>query len=138
MMSKFTEAELEYLKTQRLGRLATVNKNGEPQIAPVTFHYNAELDAIDIGGVNTGETQKYRNVGRNGLASFLIDDVVPPWKPRGIEIRGHAQAIPEGGQALSPQYSPELIRLTPTRIIFWDLTSDSRIHTARNVEKGEG
>jgi pyridoxamine 5'-phosphate oxidase family protein len=115
-----------------------VNKNGEPQIAPVTFHYNAELDAIDIGGINTGETQKYRNVVRNGLASFLIDDVVPPWKPRGIEIRGHAQAIPEGGQALLPQYSPELIRLTPTRFIFWDLTSDSRIHTARNVEKGEG
>ena len=54
-MSKFTDIELEYLKTQRLGRLATVNKNGEPQIAPVTFRYNAELDAIDIGGLNMGE-----------------------------------------------------------------------------------
>ena len=26
MMSKFTDVELEYLKTQRLGRLATINK----------------------------------------------------------------------------------------------------------------
>ncbi len=34
-MSKFTGIELEYLKTQRLGRLATINKPGEPQIAPV-------------------------------------------------------------------------------------------------------
>ena len=40
-MSKFTPIELEYLKTQRLGRLATINKNGEPQIAPVTFRYDA-------------------------------------------------------------------------------------------------
>jgi len=29
MMSKFTDVELEYLKTQRLGRLATINKHGE-------------------------------------------------------------------------------------------------------------
>ena len=32
-MSKFTEAELAYLRTQRLGRLATVNERGEPQVA---------------------------------------------------------------------------------------------------------
>ena len=69
-MGTFTEAELEYLRTQRLGRLATVNKHGEPQIAPVSFHYNAELDTIDIGGLNIGETQKFRNVARNGLAVF--------------------------------------------------------------------
>ncbi|HYU77083.1 MAG TPA: pyridoxamine 5'-phosphate oxidase family protein [Ktedonobacteraceae bacterium] len=59
MMSKFTDVELEYLKTQRLGRLATINKNGEPQIAPVTFFYNAELDTIDIGGLNNGEWNRF-------------------------------------------------------------------------------
>ncbi len=42
-MSKFTDIELEYLKTQRLGRLATMNKHGAPQIAPVTF-----LSSLDI------------------------------------------------------------------------------------------
>ena len=111
--------------------------NVSSTIPPFYLPNNTELDTIDIGGFKNGETQKYRNVVRNGLASFLIDDVVPSWKPCGIEIRGYAQAIADGGQALSPQYSPELIRLTPTRIIFWDLSSDSRIHTARNVEKGE-
>ncbi len=49
-LSRFTEAELEYLKTQRLGRLATVNQRGEPQVAAVSFRYNPEFDAIDIGG----------------------------------------------------------------------------------------
>ena len=27
-MSKFTDIELEYLQTQRLGRMATINKHG--------------------------------------------------------------------------------------------------------------
>ncbi len=104
-MSRFTDTELGYLQTQRLGRLATINKNGEPQIAPVTFSYNAELDTIDIGGLNMGETQKYRNVAYNGLASFVVDDVAPPFQPRGIEIRGHAEALPDGGQRISPTCS---------------------------------
>jgi len=135
MMSKFTDIELEYVQTQRLGRLATVNKNGEPQIAPVTFRYNAELDTIDIGGLNMGETQKYRNVVHNGLASFVIDDVLPPFQPRGIEIRGHAEALPDGGQSISPNFSLALIRLTPGRIISWNLTSGdtAQTHSAHNV-----
>jgi pyridoxamine 5'-phosphate oxidase family protein len=65
-MSKFTDIELEYLKTQRPGRLATINKHGKPQIAPVTFLYNAELDTIDIGGLNNGESQKYRKEHKDG------------------------------------------------------------------------
>lgn len=133
-MSKFTEAELEYLKTQRLGRLATINARGEPQIAPVGFRYNAELDTIDIGGLNMGETQKFRNVARNGLAALVIDDVLPPWKPRGIEIRGHAEALSAGGKAILPNFSPELIRLTPRRIISWDRSAEKPSRSVRDVE----
>jgi len=125
-MSKFTEVELEYLRKQRLGRLATVNKNGEPQVAPVTFRYNAELDSIDIGGRDTGNTQKFRNVARNGLASFVIDDVLPPWQPRGIEIRGYAEALSEGGQQIMPNFSPEVIRIAPKRVISWGLIPGTR------------
>jgi len=135
VMSKFTDIELEYLRTQRLGRLATINKNGEPQIAPVTYLYNVELDTIDIGGLHNGESQKFRNVARNGLASFVIDDVLPPFQPRGIEIRGRAEALSVGGQSISPDFSPALIRLTPGRIISWNLTSGdyAQTHMARNV-----
>lgn len=132
-LSKFTEAELKYLQSQRLGRLATVNQRGEPQVAAVGFRYNSELDTIDIGGYDMANTQKFRNIARNGLASLLVDDVLPPWKPRGIEIRGHAQALPEGGQSITPNLSPALIRITPTRIITWDM-SHSFPRSARNVE----
>ena len=84
-MSKFTEAELAYLQSQRLGRLATVNARGEPQVAAVGFRYNPEFDTIDIGGYDLANTQKFRNIARNGLASFLVDDVLPPWKTRSFE-----------------------------------------------------
>ena len=132
-MSKFTEAELEYLQSQRLGRLATVNERGEPQVAAVGFRYNPEFDTIDIGGYDMANTQKFRNVARNGLASLLVDDVLPPWKTRSLEIRGYAQALPEGGY-LRPNMSPALIRITPRRIIFWDATNDPPTGSKRNVE----
>ena len=136
-MSVFTEAEIAYLTSQRLGRLATVNKNGEPQIAAVGFRYNPELDTIDIGGYDNANTQKFRNIARNGLASFLVDDVMPPWKPRTLEIRGHAQALAEGGQSISPNLSPALIRIIPQRIIFFDTTTDPPARSKRNVAEGK-
>ena len=132
-MSKFTEEELKYLQTQRLGRLATVNERGEPQVAAVGFRYNPELDTIDIGGRDMANTQKFRNIARNGLMSFLVDDVLPPWKTRSMEIRGTAQALSEGGQSISPSMSPALIRITPRRIIFWDATNDPPTGSKRNV-----
>jgi pyridoxamine 5'-phosphate oxidase family protein len=133
-VSKFTEAELAYLRTQRLGRLATVNERGEPQVAAVGFRYNPEFDTIDIGGYDMANTQKFRNVARNGLASFLVDDVLPPWKTRSLEIRGHAQALADGGQPVAPNMSSAVIRIAPRRIIFWDATTDPVTGSKRNVE----
>lgn len=132
-MSKFTEAELEYLQSQRLGRLATINQRGEPQVAAVGFRYNPELDTIDIGGYDMANSQKFRNIARNGLASLLVDDVLPPWKTRSIEIRGHAQALLAGGKSIGPNVSPALIRITPRRIIAWDATIDPPTGSKRNV-----
>ncbi len=45
-MSEFSDAELEYLNgDRRLGRLATVGKDGTPHVVPVGWSYNAEADA---------------------------------------------------------------------------------------------
>ena len=116
-MSKFTPAEIEYLNSQRLGRLATVNASCDPHVMPVGFRYNPELDTIDIGGHNIAATRKYRDVMRSGRAAFVVDDVLPPWRPRCIEIRGRAETLPEGGTTVRPGFAPDLIRITPTRII---------------------
>ena len=99
-MSVFTDNELAYLRSQRLARLATVRPDGTPQIAPVGFRYNADLDVIEIGGRYLSQTKKFRNIQQNPHVALVIDDVLPPWQPRGVEIRGVAQTFATGGQAL--------------------------------------
>ena len=133
-MSNFSPAEIEYLKSQRLGRLATVNSKGEPHVVPVGFRYNEELDTVDIGGRNIAPTKKYRDAVRQGRVAFVVDDVLPPWKPRGIEIRGRAQVFPTGGQEIVSSFAPEIIRVYPTRIIAWGIESDAYQAQSRTVE----
>jgi pyridoxamine 5'-phosphate oxidase family protein len=131
MMSKFTPEEIAYLQSQRLGRLATVSQNGEPHVVPVGFRYNPEQDSIDIGGHSIVSTKKYRDAVRYGRVAFVVDDVLPPWKPRMIEVRGTVEGLPEGGKAIVEAFSPEILRITPTRIISFGLNSDI-------VRPGEG
>ncbi len=42
-MSSFSPQEIEYFQNQRLGRLATVNKAGEPRVAGICPWYTKEL-----------------------------------------------------------------------------------------------
>jgi pyridoxamine 5'-phosphate oxidase family protein len=123
-MSRFTLAEIGYLQSQRLGRLATVNEQGDLHVVPVGFRYNAEHDTIDIGGHNIAPTKKYREAVRHGRVAFVVDDVLPPWKPRMIEIRGTVQALPEGGKEIVQSFAPEILRITPTYIVSIGIEDD--------------
>jgi len=49
-MSIFTENELAYLTSQRLGRMATAQPHGTLQVNPIGYRYNPETDTIDVGG----------------------------------------------------------------------------------------
>jgi pyridoxamine 5'-phosphate oxidase family protein len=137
----FTGDELSYLQTQRLARLATIGPGGGPQVRPVVFELNLDLDAIEIGGWDMGSTQKFRNVKKDPRVSIVIDDVVcfEPFIDRGIEIRGLAEAISDHGP-LRQGYSAEVIRIYPRRLISWGLVPGSPAVTARNVGaiRGEG
>ena len=94
-----TQSELAYLESQPIGRLATIQKDGSPQVSPIGFRYNAELDCIDIGGFNMSRSAKYRNVARNGRVSLVVDDLASrdPWRVRCLEIHGEAEAVPDPG-----------------------------------------
>jgi Pyridoxamine 5'-phosphate oxidase len=46
----FTEAEIEYLRGQMHGHLATVGRDSQPHVVPMTFWLNLDEDTIDIGG----------------------------------------------------------------------------------------
>lgn len=132
-MSAFTAAEIEYLDSQRLGRLATVNAAGEPHVVPVGFRYNPELDTIDIGGHNLAQSKKFRDIQRDDRVAFVVDDVLPPWSPRGVEVRGQAEALAGGGQELGRGFDAALIRITPRRIVGWGLETDPYRRNSRKV-----
>lgn len=133
-MSHFTANEIEYLNSQRLGRLATLNAAGEPHVVPVGFRYNPELDTIDIAGYGMGRSKKFRDAGRDGRVAFVVDDVVPqPRQVRGIEVRGRAEALPTGGNLDMPDRDPELIRIHPTRIVAWGIDTDPYHPYSRTV-----
>jgi pyridoxamine 5'-phosphate oxidase family protein len=122
----FTPAERNYLGSQRLGRLATVDRNGSPQNNPVGFEYNPKTGTIDIHGRNLGATRKFRNVAASGRVAFVVDDIasLQPWRVRGIEIRGRAEALVE--QEPSRDYfSPEVIRIHPEQIFSWGIEPDA-------------
>ena len=137
-MSVFTDKEIEYLLSQRLGRLATVRPDGKPQVAPVGFRYDADQDKIYIGGQYLSRSKKFRNILTNPHIALVIDDVLPPWQPRGVEIRGIADPVERGGNALFGANYPvdeAMIRLTPERIIGWGLDPEAGWLHARQVER---
>jgi pyridoxamine 5'-phosphate oxidase family protein len=123
-MSVFTDSELEYLSEQRLGRIATVGPDGQPHVVPTSFRYNAEHDAIDVGGMRMSQTKKLRDVQRTGRASIVVDDVRPPWQPRMIEVRGTATVIPTGGKAFGERFEDTIVRIQPARIISFGVDAD--------------
>ena len=120
----FTAAELAYLATQRLGRLATAQPDGTLQVSPVGFRYNSDLATIDIGGWKMSASRKYRNIADNGRVAFVVDDLpsTDPWRVRCLEIRGVAEAVqPAEGEAI--------IRIHPRRIISFGIDDpDSEPH----------
>ena len=115
----FTDDELAYLESQRIGRLATSQPDGTLQNNPVGFGVNQELGTIDIGGYNMAVSRKFRNVAANGRAGFVVDDVysTDPWRVRFLEIRGHAEAITTPADASDQLGGSPIIRLHPTRIL---------------------
>ena len=122
-MSVFTDKELDYLAGQRLGRIATVGPDGQPHVVPTSFRYNPDHDAIEVGGLRMSKTKKVRDVRRTGRASIVIDDVLPPWQPRMIEVRGTAEVIDSGGKAFGENFEDTIVRIKPARIISFGIDS---------------
>jgi pyridoxamine 5'-phosphate oxidase family protein len=126
-MSSFTSEEIAYLRSQQLGRLATVDVAGNPHVVPVGFRYNADLDTIDIGGHDIALSKKWRDVTATGRAAFVVDDLisVDPWRPRMLEIRGRAETLPSGGREIMPMFADEVIRLFPRRITGFGINAET-------------
>jgi pyridoxamine 5'-phosphate oxidase family protein len=109
------------MRGAELGRLATVQPNGTPQVSPVGFTFNAELGTIDISGYHMSKSRKFRNLATNPAVAFVVDDIVSrdPWRVRCLEIRGTAvQAETSAATgAAGDELDTAIIRITPRRLI---------------------
>lgn len=119
-MSVFSEQELAYLADKRLGRLATIDADGLPHVVPLGWNYNPALDTIDVGGRDFAATKKFRNAKANPKVALVIDDVLPPWRPRCVMVRGQAETLHQATNADGEPLGP-IIRIHPSQILSWGL-----------------
>jgi pyridoxamine 5'-phosphate oxidase family protein len=95
----FTDQELEFLRSQRLCRVATVSPTGWPQVVPVMYKLTDDgAFEFDADGV------KLRNLTAEPRAALVVDGS----PKRGVAVQGHAEVI-----------GHERARLTPVRKFSW-------------------
>ncbi|MGH1522305.1 MAG: pyridoxamine 5'-phosphate oxidase family protein [Nitrosopumilus sp.] len=81
----------EFLKSQKVLRLATIDKNQTPHIIPVWYMYNRKKFYI---GTNTN-TQKVKNIKNNKKISFCVDVGINSPNIYGVMGKGEAKIILE-------------------------------------------
>jgi pyridoxamine 5'-phosphate oxidase family protein len=120
----FAEDELDYLRSQPVARLATVNADGQPDVVPVAFE--VDESAIWVGGVGAHvlNTRKFRNIGAGRTqVSLVVDDLVSmdPFIARSVRVYGDAEAPIERVGIMGPGlYS----RITPRVSWSWNLAGE--------------
>jgi len=121
--------ELEFLKKHELCRLATVSKDGWPQVTPVIYAVDGEslVIATDYG------TRKPKNILNNPKVAVVIDEFRPN---RGIMIQGKCQVFERGREYMrllgilfdkfeyyrnNPWKEGEapILKIIPTRVTSW-------------------
>jgi pyridoxamine 5'-phosphate oxidase family protein len=140
-MSAFTDAEIDFLNTQRLGRLATVGADQMPHVIPVAVFYDAGQDALVIGAnAAFGEavmtsSKKFRDAGRRPGVAIVVDDP----GPRILEVRGQAETRLDGGEEVGRRvgapfaFVPAWILIRPRRIVAIGLNGGGFKPDARDV-----
>jgi pyridoxamine 5'-phosphate oxidase family protein len=143
-MSTFTEAEVEYLSSQPLGRFATVGPDGRPHVMPVGVFYDPETQTIVIGGHAGSDmvtSKKFRDARSRPDVAFVVDDLVSvdPWTARFIEIRGRAETYTDGGEEVGKRidanmpFDSAFIRIRPHRILAMGIDGEPFELSARDV-----
>jgi pyridoxamine 5'-phosphate oxidase family protein len=128
------EAEQRFLARQPRGHLATVGRDGTPQVKPLAFTYNAALGTIDIAGMNMAGSAKYRNVRANPRVAFVVDEVTGPSVAGAhfLEIRGEAEhaVVPDDPTG---HLAADIIRIHPRRVLSYNIDPDNPGFAARDI-----
>jgi PPOX class probable F420-dependent enzyme len=138
-MTQLTGAQIDFLHSQRVAHLATIDDGGKPHVVPICFACldGALYTAIDEKPkrVEPNELRRVRNIQANGNVCILVDHYDEDWtRLAWLQLRGVATPVVdvrERSRALAalrdryPQYramaleSYPLLRVTPLRIVQW-------------------
>jgi pyridoxamine 5'-phosphate oxidase family protein len=117
----FSEPEVEYLKTQRLARIATVSPTGQPDVVPVAFEFDGKFFYVGSHSQDIfHRTRKYKNVrDGNRMVALTIDDMesIDPWRPRAVKVYGSAEITEHDGIFGPGKY----LRITPKISWSWGI-----------------
>lgn len=122
----FTEEELAYLRSQGVGRLATVSPDGQPDVVPVAVEFDGTYFWVGGNGASVLATRKFRNVAAGGPGSKValeFDDMVSfqPFIARAIRVYGLAEQPFERTGMVGPG---TFIRITPTVSWAWNMAGE--------------
>ena len=119
----FTPAEVDYLTSQPLARLATVAPGGQPDVVPVAFEFDGDAFWVGGNGESVLSTRKVRNVvDANRHVALVIDDMVSfdPFIARGIRVYGVADPPVQRDGLVGPGF---YMRVRPLRSWSWNMES---------------
>ncbi len=123
----FSEPEIEYLKSQRLARIATVSSKGQPDVVPVAFEFDGKYFYVGSHSQDIfHRTLKYKNVKNgNNLVALTIDDLesIDPWRPRALKVYGTAEIVKREGRFGAGNY----LRITPKTSWSFGLKGASKV-----------
>ncbi|TLX67085.1 MAG: PPOX class F420-dependent oxidoreductase [Thaumarchaeota archaeon] len=141
--SIFTQKEVEYLKSQRLARIASAAASTQqegsvqPDVVPVGFDFDGEY--LYVGGMNLLKSTKFRNVLKNNKVAMVVDDLksIDPWDPRGIRIYGTADIVTRQGGYMENTDHPNLqyIRVNPKKKWSWGVEEPVFVQGKFKVKK---
>ena len=141
--SIFTQKEIEYLKSQRLARIATAAStqqgSAQPDVVPVGFDFDGEY--LYVGGMNLLKSTKFRNVLKYNKVVIVVDDLrsIDPWNPRGVRIYGTADIVTRQGGYWKTLTSPipQYIRVNPKKKWSWGIEEPVFVQGKFNVKKAK-
>ena len=120
MAFELTDAELAFIKEQRIGRLATASPSGAPDVSPSLAIYRRSLGVFLFGGQGIERTRRYNNARRNPQASLVFDAISwDPYELKGLKVAGSIEVhVADDAVNLGAMGIPLLV-LRPERKWAW-------------------
>jgi len=84
MTSEVNELQSEFLKTHRLGVLATSKRSGAPQVSIIAYNYDGN-DVVISTGI---QSAKYKNANKRPEVSLIVTD-----GPKAVTVYGSAEIV---------------------------------------------